>query len=180
MPSSAALVSSSRKPQSLCPKEVFFVSFSITVQVRGTPSDKSSITGDPMANTSCPFMHWCWPCTCRKSPAEVKKKIIVSLVEWRLQFGLLRLRINPRRCEIWCQLDEVTREKLSNTWQSSAGLQLTGFAIGMRSNRIENSIRFGAWSTKTFGRFGRIFRFNFRSRARSSSETVESNRNSVC
>ena len=34
--------------------------------------------------------------------------------------------------------------------------------------------------TKTFGRFGRVFRFNFLSRARSSSETVESNRNSVC
>ena len=53
-------------------------------------------------------------------------------------------------------------------------------AIGMRSNRIENSIRFGAWLTETFGRFGRIFQFNFRARARSSSETVESNRNSVC
>ena len=36
------------------------------VQVRGTPSAKSSITGDPMANTSCPFIHWWWPCTCRK------------------------------------------------------------------------------------------------------------------
>ena len=41
----------------------------------------------------------------------------------------------------------------------------------MRSNRIENSIRFGAWWTETFGRFGRVFRFNFRSRARSSSES---------
>ena len=48
-------------------------------------------------------------------PAEVKKKLIGSLVEWKLQFGLVRLRINPRRCEAWCELDEVTREKLSNT-----------------------------------------------------------------
>ena len=71
-----------------------------------------------MANTSCPFIHWWWPCTCRKSPAIVKR-FIVSLVEWKLQFGLVRLRINPRRCEAWCQLDEVTREKLSNTWQRS-------------------------------------------------------------
>ena len=65
-----------------------------TVQVLGTPSAKSSIIGDPMA--SCPFIHWWWPCTWRKSPAEVKK-FIVSLVEWKLQFGLVRLRINPRR-----------------------------------------------------------------------------------
>ena len=73
-----------------------------------------------MANTSCPFIHWwcIWPCTCRKSPAKVKK-FIVSLVEWKLQFGLVRVRINPRRCEAWCELDEVTREKLSNTWQRS-------------------------------------------------------------
>ena len=64
--------------------------------------------------------------------------------------------------------------------KGATGLQWAGFAIGMRSKRIEKSIRFGAWSTETFGRFGRIFRFNFRSRARSSSEAVESNRNSVC
>ena len=35
-------------------------------------------------------------------PAEVKK-IIVSLVEWKLEFGLVRLRINPRRCEALCE-----------------------------------------------------------------------------
>ena len=64
--------------------------------------------------------------------------------------------------------------------KGATGLQKAGFAIGMRSNRIENSIRFGAWSTETFGRFGRVFRFNFRSRARSTSETVEPKRNSVC
>ena len=47
------------------------------------------------------------------------------------------------------------------------------------SNRIENSIRFGARATEIFGRFDCIFRFNFPSRARSSSDTIESNRNSV-
>ena len=31
----------------------------------------------------------------------------------------------------------------------------------MRSNRIENSIRFGAWSTETFGRFGPRFSIQF-------------------
>ena len=71
-----------------------------------------------MANTSCPFIHWWWPCTCRRSPAEIKN-FFVSLVELKLQFGLVRLRINPRRCEAWSELDEVTREKLSNTWQRS-------------------------------------------------------------
>ena len=102
------------------PPLFFFIPLppSQTVQVRETPSAKSSITGDPMANTSCPFMHWWWPCTCRKSPAEVKK-FVVSPVAWELQFGLVRLRIHPWRCETWCQLDEVTREKLSNTWQGA-------------------------------------------------------------
>ena len=30
-------------------------------------------------------------------------------------YTTVRLRINPRRCEAWCELDEGTREKLSNT-----------------------------------------------------------------
>ena len=46
------------------------------------------------------------------------------------------------------------REKNCRTPDKGAtGLQSAGFAIGMRSNRIENSIRSGAWLTKTFGRF---------------------------
>ena len=54
MPSAAALVSSCRKSRSSgVPKNVLCQ----TVQVRRTPSAKSSITGDPMANTSCPFIH---------------------------------------------------------------------------------------------------------------------------
>ena len=116
MPIAAAQVSSCRKSRSLCPKEVFFVELCKSGGL--LPCAQSSITGDPMANTSCQFIQWWWPCTCRKSPAEVKKKLIVSLVEWKLQFGLVRLRINPRKCEA-CELDEVSREKLSNTWQRS-------------------------------------------------------------
>ena len=139
MPSAAALVSSCRKSRSSgVPKNVLCQ----TVQVRGTPSAKSSITGDPMANTSCLFIHWWWPCTCRKSPAEVKK-FIVSQVERKLQFGLVRLRINPRRCEAWCELDEVTREKLSNTWQRSDRTSVGRFCHRheVKPNRKFDSVR---------------------------------------
>ena len=139
MPSAAALVSSWRKSRSSgVPKNVLCQ----TVQVRGTPSAKSSITGDPMANTSCPFIHWRWPCTCRKSRAEVKK-FIVSTVEWKLQFGLVRLRINPRRCEAWCELDEVTREKLSNTWKRSDRTSVGRFCDRheVKPNRKFDSVR---------------------------------------
>ena len=97
-----------------------------------------------MANTSCPFIHWWWPCTCRKSPAKVKK-FIVSQVEWKLQFGLVWLRINPRRCEVeaWCELDEVTREKLSNTWQRSDRTSVRMFCDRheVKPNRKFDSVR---------------------------------------
>ena len=94
-----------------------------------------------MANTSCPFIHWWWPCTCRRSPAEVKN-FIVS-VEWKLQFGLVRLRINPRRCEAWSELDEVTREKLSNTWQRSDQTSVGRFCDRheVQPNRKFDSVR---------------------------------------
>ena len=56
-------------------------------------------------------------------------------------FGHVKLRINPRRCETWCQLDEIAREKLSNTWHRSGGLQWAGFANDMRSNGIPTRVR---------------------------------------
>ena len=75
-------------------------------------------------------------------PAEVKK-FIVSQVEWKLQFGLVRLRINPRRCEAWCELDEVTREKLSNTWQRSDRTSVGRFCDRheVKPNRKFDSVR---------------------------------------
>ena len=102
------------------------------------------------------------------------------LVEWKLQFGPVRLRIIVGGVRHGVNLTRLREKNCRIPDKGATGLQLAGFVIGMRSNRIENSIRFGAWWTETFGRFGRVFRFNFRSRARSSSETVESNRNSVC
>ena len=96
-----------------------------------------------MANTSCPFIHWWWPCTCRKSPAPSKKVHRQPVVEWKLQFGLVRLRINPRRCEAWCELDEVTREKLSNTWQRSDRTSVGRFCDRreLKPNRKFDSVR---------------------------------------
>ena len=217
-----------------------------TVQVRRTPFAKFSITRDPMANTFCPCMHMAMcACTCQR------KKFIASLVEAKLLFVLVRLRIilrpvpkgvrgvrknpparpqgplnrtkfifsfcvlfvagpccnhsvftakmhkiagfgsifakfsrgsmppdpprraraspqhilvhmktkrthpsgllrtamilAPRRSETWCQLDELTREKLSNTWHKERWTsEVSFFAIDTRSIRTENSIRFGS------------------------------------
>ena len=70
----------------------------------------------------------------------------------------------------WRGCGRKTVEYLTQERRTSAQ---SGFAIGMRSNRIEISIRFGAWSTETSGWFGRIFRLNFRSRARSLSRNCQ-------
>ena len=99
-----------------------------------------------------------------------------------LKFVLVRLRIVLGGLRHGVNLTRL-REKLSNTCHKSSGLRIqaeVSFAIVMRLNQIENLIRFGPRSTEIFGRFGCVFRFNFRSRARSSSVAVESNRNSVC
>ena len=133
MPSTAALVSSCRKSRSSSvPKNVLCQ----TLQVRGTPCAKSSITGDPMANTSCPFIHWWWPCTCRKSPARSKK--VHRQPSW-MEASIWR----PRRCEAWCELDEVTREKLSNTWQRSDRTSVGRFCDRheVKPNRKFDSVR---------------------------------------
>ena len=49
----------------------------------------------------------CWSKKVHRQPSWME----ASIWPW--------LRINPRRCEALCELDEVTREKLSNTWQRS-------------------------------------------------------------
>ena len=76
-----------------------------TVQVRGAPSAKSSITGDPMANTSCPFI----ALDDGHVPPEnllpkVKNHRISSSAKLNGKLAILALnkywlRINPRRCE---------------------------------------------------------------------------------
>ena len=68
------------------------------MQVRGTPSAKSSMTGDPIANTSCPFMHWWWPCTCRKSPAEVKKN---HRQPCRMEASIWPCQTSDKSSEVW-------------------------------------------------------------------------------
>ena len=181
MPSAAALVSSWKKSRSLCPKEVFFVKLCKSGGLR-LPSPRSLVIPwpTPLAHSFTDDGH---------VPAEnlLPKSAEVKKTHPRLQPSWME-------ASIWsCQTSDKSSEVWGMVWtwrgyerniveldKGATGLQKAGFAIGIRSNRIENSIRFGAWSTETFGRFGRVFRFNFRSRARSSSETVESNRNSVC
>ena len=134
MPSAAALVSSCRKSRSLCSKEVFFVKLCKSGGLL-LPSPRSLVIPwpTPPAHSFTEDGH---------VPAEVKK-FIVSPVEWKLQFGLVRLRINPRRCEAWCKLDEVTREKLSNTWQRSDRTSVGRFCdrLEVKPNRKFDSVR---------------------------------------
>ena len=140
MPSAADLAFRCRKSQSLCTKEAFFMKLCKSGGLL-LPSPRPLVIPwpTPLAHS---FTEDDWPCTCRKSPAEVKK-FIVGLIEFTIQFGLVRLRINPRRCEAWCELDEVTREKLSNTWQRSDRTSVGRFCDRqeVKPNRKFDSVR---------------------------------------
>ena len=86
------------------------------------------------------------------SSAQLNGSFNLAFSDFGLILGGVRHGVNLTRLrEKNCRIPD----------KGATGLQKAGFAIGMRSNRIENSIRFGAWSTETFGRFGRVFRFNF-------------------
>ena len=140
MPSAAALVSSCRKSRSLCPKEVFLSNCASPGDSFCQVLDHWWSHGQHLLPIQSLMMTMPTKISCRS------KKLIVSLVEWKLQFGLVGLRINPRRCEAWCELDEVTREKLSNTWQRSDRTSELDRRQVLRSawGQTESKIRFGS------------------------------------
>ena len=132
-------MSSCRKSWSLCPKEVFFVKLCKSGGLL-LPSPRSLIPWPTLLAHSCSDDGHVHVPACRKSAAEVK--FIVSLVEWKLQFGLVRFRINPRRCETWLIL---TRSREKNCRIPDKGApDFSRQVLRSAWGQTESKIRFGS------------------------------------